>query len=702
MISDDAFQISNYIEGLTEEYKMNSQEEIVKDDLEILFDEEEMKDKIIANTKIKDEYIIMTSVKIKNIIDYENQNVKDISLTGFVITIVKYDLKKDISKNQKIDINLQIKGEKIISKKNFFNQSFYYLDFISDIDTKKYLILYIFDQLHIFKIYIKDDKLKYNKIKMKNFSNAKIIYLGSYVRKQENILEICLLLKPSNIFNFIPIDISEKNSKLNEKNYTIRKENENILVKFVIRRTCFDKFILIDKKENQNYIICRDDNKKEIVPKRILLDKILGHEIIGKEILYLFNIEGKMFLIVEMPNNKDESGNLNYISFGICQVISDKDKYNLELIQQIKIKNEGQNNYNINAHFPNMISISFNKTIIFINIDKKGSVDNINRLQLSLGDVNISRYYYEKSNEINIFLFFVDENKIFLSKITDVFEKLGKCKKEYLKDDEDKDANKKENIIIEVTDNTGIENSENIKEQKKDKKDKKEKKEKKEKKKKTKIDDDNLAENVVEEESENNVKDYLNRIIKETIEGRMEYNMRKIEEMKNENDRKLKLIKDDIDSQNKDIEILEQNINQILLRIKKINEMKNNNNDDEEEEEEEKEFNNSKKKYEKNSHHIHNRNYINKQNYQNNQNNNIMKSNQMNQINQMNNFRQLSPLQQQQLINQFNIPNQNVLLLNNNALSQQRILQLFQQQQQQRNIINQGNYYFPNNNNNYK
>ena len=701
MISNDAFQISNYIVGLSEEYKINS-EEIVNDNLEILFDEEEMKDKIITNSKIKDDCIIMTSVKIKNIIDYENQNVKDISLTGFVITVVKFDLKKGISKNQKIDINIQIKGEKTISKKNFFSQNYYFLDFISDNDAKKFLILYIFDQLHVFKLYTKDDKLKYNKIKMKNFSNAKIIYLGAYIRKQENILEIGLLLKPSNIFNYIPIDISEKNTKLNENNYTISKENENILVKFVIRLTCFDKFILTDKKENQSYIICRDDNKKEIVPKRILLNKILGNEINGK-FLYLFNIEGKMFLIFEMPNNKDESSNLNYIYFGICQVISDKDKYNLELIQQIKIKSEGEKN--INIHFPNMISISFKNSITFINIDKNGSVDNIGRLQFSLGDVNISRYFYDKSNEINIFLFIVDDNKIFLSKITDVFEKLGKCKKEYLKNDEDKDENKKENIIIEVNNNTGIAH---IKEQRKDKKDKKDKKEKKEKKKKTKIDDDNLAENMVEEdESENNVKDYINRIIKETIEGRMEYNMRKIEEMKNENDRKLKLIKDDIDSQNKDIEILEQNINQILLRIKKINEMKNNYNDDEEEEEEEKEVNNSKKKYEKNSHHhSHNRNFINKQNYQNiqnNQKNNIMKINQMNQINQMNNIRQITQAQPQQLINQLNIPNQNVLLINNNSLNEQKFLQFIQQQQQQRNIINQGNYYFPNNyNNNYK
>ena len=38
---------------------------------------------MITNSIIKDDHIIMTSVKTKDPIDYENKNIKEISLTNF-------------------------------------------------------------------------------------------------------------------------------------------------------------------------------------------------------------------------------------------------------------------------------------------------------------------------------------------------------------------------------------------------------------------------------------------------------------------------------------------------------------------------------------------------------------------------------------------------------------------------------------------
>ena len=51
------------------------------------------------------------------------------------------------------NINIPLKGEKIISTKNFYNLSFYFYDYITVDKTKNYLIVYIFDQLHVYKIY---------------------------------------------------------------------------------------------------------------------------------------------------------------------------------------------------------------------------------------------------------------------------------------------------------------------------------------------------------------------------------------------------------------------------------------------------------------------------------------------------------------------------------------------------------------------
>ena len=192
----EEIKVLNYIEGLSEEYIINSQQEITKDELQTLLDNKN--DRIITNIIIKDDFIISVNVKIKNQLDYENTNIKEIALNAFGLSIIKPNLKNDSNKNQEININIPIKGEKNISKKNFFAQNYYFYDFITMDDTKNYLIVYLFSQLHIFKIYQKNETLKYNKITQKNFENKnnkfKAMYLGTYLNKNKNILEIGLII----------------------------------------------------------------------------------------------------------------------------------------------------------------------------------------------------------------------------------------------------------------------------------------------------------------------------------------------------------------------------------------------------------------------------------------------------------------------------------------------------------------------------
>jgi len=678
MISDEDLQISNYIEGLSEEYRINFHEEISKDDFQILLDKEEIKDKIITNAKIKDDYIIINSVKLKNELNCDNF----VTLNSFELTIIKTDLKKDKSKNQKININ--IKGEKTISKNNFYSQNYYFFDFISFDKVKNYLLIYIFDQLHVYKIYIKDDMLKYNKIKMKKFDNMKVIYLGTYIKKNKNILEIGLLLKPKNIFNFIPIDTNDKNQKLDDKNYSINKGCEHIFSKFKIKKSYFDKYILTDKKDKKKekyYIIYKDDNNNEILGKEIITNSIWGNDSSGKEFFfYLYsNIEDKMYFIAELPQRKDEENYYQYLYLGIYSVVDDNDKFNVNLIQQIKIKNKGGKDKFININLPNIISIVFDETLLYlIHLDQKGSVDNINEFQLNKKKLNITRYIFEKSKDMNLFLFFIEEKieKIYFSKIQDIFEKLGKCSIEYKKKVEEA----KENAFIETKEVNEIKNVH--------------KKEKKNKKKVEKIKHKNSDEN---EEEEDDEQKYINNIMKdvieETIKNRMEYNLNKLEKLKKEKENKFEIIKDYLNKQNIDNEKLEAKINKIYKAIQKLNEMKNNSSDTEEEEEEIEMNRNYNKKY---------RNFNKNKNQKNNNinNNNINNNNQI-QFNQMNNYRQMNT---QHVLNQYNMPNQSILFMNNNKIpiNDPRIIQIYQQQQQ-RNLINQGNFLFQNlGNNNYQ
>ena len=124
--------------------------------------------------------------------------------------------------------------------------------------------------MHIFKIYQKNEALKYNKIKQKNFENKsskfKAMYLGTNLNKNKNILEIGLILKPENKFLFVNIDISDKNMKLKENEYIIDKDKyKNILSKF--KRSFCGKFIFTNKEANQKYLIYKNDNKNEMIVK---------------------------------------------------------------------------------------------------------------------------------------------------------------------------------------------------------------------------------------------------------------------------------------------------------------------------------------------------------------------------------------------------------------------------------------------------
>ena len=663
MNSEEEIQILNYDDNLTKEYKINSEIGITNDNMEI-FLEKPNNGKNIVNVKLREDYIIIASVKIKNELELESSNAKDIIINSFSITIIKSNLFKNKTEREKINIIIPMKGEKNISKNNFFNQKYYFYDFITIDDNRNYLIIYIFDQLHIFKIYQKDDLLKYTKIRKKDLVNkAKVLYLGTKIKLNENIIEIALLLKPMTNFTFIPIDISEKNIKLDEKEYQIDKEKyKNILNKF--RRSNCGKFIFIDKENNQKYILYKEENKNEIIVKELQLNKI-WEKSNGNEYFHLFNIEDKIYIIAEIPQENEK----NYIFLGIYYIFLNKenDKFDVKLIQQIKIKNESgiKENINYNMNLSNYFSINLDETLFILHLDQKGSVDMINKFKLNLKSLDIERNYSEKSNEWSLLLYFI-KNNIYISKFSDKFEKLGKCK--YIINNE---------IINEKGEKNKI-NEEFIEKDDEQKKSKK-KYNKKYKEKKGKIKDFDIDENQINYKEEDNFETIIKEKIEKIINDRIEFNKKKLEKLKIENGRKYELINEEIIKQKQENEMLEKKFIGIVKKIKKLNEIKNNNNDNEEE-------------INKNINHNKNNNNNNNINYYNNM-KNINKTNLMNNP-QINNYRNLA---QQQAMNQYNLPNPN---LYNNIQNNPGIIQFLLQQQQQRNFIKQGKYYLPNNINN--
>ena len=578
-MEEKEIQIINFNNKLREEYKINKKREIKEENLE-KFLENQNTDKIITKAKIIDKFIIIISVKVKNQLELKNKNMKEIQLNSFNINIIKYDSKKN--QNQQININIPIKGEVNISSKDFFSQKFYFFDLTPIDDIKSFFFLYIFNQIHFFKLYQKDDQLKYNKIKIKNFNNeTDVLYLGKNLIKDKNILEIELLLKPNNCFYYIPIDITNENKKFEEKEFLLeKKENKNILNKF-IRSNC-EFFIFLEKKENKKYIVSTEEKNKEITIMELNINNSEQNLNNDSKILYLLKILDKIYIIADITKKEDE---LTYFTFGIYNVLyNEKDNnYDVELLQQIKImNNDGIKEYGFNINNNNYLSINLGKNLFFIHLDKNGIIDMINLIQIDSKKLNIKKYYYDKSQDLSLLLHFINE-EIYISKFIDEFFKEEK----FLSNE-----NNNEKIEENKNPNNEIENESTI--------------EKESINQKSLVKNEEfhnvMTENIFQE-TESNIlpNDIIKAKIEKIIIERIEKHKYKINKLIEEKKRKLKTINSENKNFKEENKFLKDQYNNISKIIRNLQKMKTENNNYYEEEEEQEDEKNNKINYNQNN-----------------------------------------------------------------------------------------------------
>ena len=547
-MNEQEIQIINY-NKLGGGYKINKKKIIQEENLEKILDNHNS-DKITITAQVIEKYIILISAKVKNMLELNNKKEKDIQLDSFNITIIEYD--SNNNKFQQIMINIPIKGNIKISKKIFFNQKFYFFDLIPIDNNKSYFILYLFEQLHFFKLYKKEDLLKYNKIKVKNFNKeTNVIYLGKNLIKNRNILEIELLLKPKNSFYFIPIDISDANKKLEEKEYNLKEvENKNIFHK-IIKSNC-GMFIFTDKNSNQNYIVTKDDNSNDINMKELVINNLGDNQSQELTILFLFKIIDKIYIITHLVNNKEEDEQNNYLVFGIYNVIYvEKDNnYSMELFQEIKIVNdEGIKEYRFNMNNLNNIFINLGKKFYIFHLENNGEINMINIFQLD-SKLNFDKIICDKYQEMTLLITILN-NDIFCSKNIDEFlqEKKYIMNENKNNNEEDESNNEEQNESIDKKDLI------NDKLNEKDDEDKQ-------------ISEIKLQKLI----NENNYKG-INNEIKKIISQRIEFNVKKLNKMVKDNKNKFKQIKQDIKLQKEQHHKFKEkhdNILKVINAIKKI------------------------------------------------------------------------------------------------------------------------------------
>ena len=549
MLQESEIKVINNSSNLLQTYKTNIIPELRKDKLEQIIQKENnhgKSDRFISNIKLIENFIIIITTKTsKNL-----SELNSIKILGFEISIIKLNLNSGEEK-QEINITIPLKEPKVITNKNLSVQKYFFSDFIKVSENKSYFHICVFDQLHIYKIYIKDDQLKYNKIELKKFNEkTKILYLGECFNKDENMVEIDLLLKPLNNLMVLEINADDnKMQKIEEKIYEFKNiqnneyNNKNIFHKYL--RSFCGKFLFTEKETDKKYLIYRDNN--DMVIKHVNLD-ILEKNNSGNNnyINFLYTFEKELYLLAELPKeNEDED---RYIILGIFNLIynEEKDIYESILTQKILINNEGRNNsYFININMDNDISIQTSESLTYIQLGKNSSVEKIYKLNTNAKQLQISKINCVKFDQWLILLSFIKED-IYVSKLKkddlNYVEKnliLNYEGKQNMKDNEKID---KENEIKEqdVDNNNKINNEQDIINSK----------------------DEKYSNEIL-----GTITIKLNNYIDKIINDRIEQNYVKIESIKQEYENKLELIEQDILAQKKENEKLEKSLDEILNKI---------------------------------------------------------------------------------------------------------------------------------------
>ena len=546
-MQDMEIKVINNFENLLSTYKRNKLQELLKEKLEQIIPKENNQEKnscFKPNIKLVENYIII--IYTRTAINLSELN--SIKILGYEISIIKLDLNQGEEKSE-INISIPLKEPKIITNKNFSVQKYFFYDFIKVSENKNYFHINVFDQLHIYKIYIKDNQLKYNKIELKKFNEkTKLLYLGECLHKDENILEVDLLLKPMNNLMILEISTDDKVQKIEEKIYELKNlqnvndNNKNLFHKYF--RSYCGKFLFTEKETDKNFLIFRDNDG--MVMKRVELnisENDNGNN--SKYINYFYSLENELYLLVVLPKENEEEE--EYIILGIFNLVynNEKDIYESKLIHKILIKNEGRNkDYFINTNMDRDITIERGETLIYIQLGKNSSVEKVYQINTNSKDLQISKIICAKFQQWFILLSFIKDDIYLVKLLKDDNNYMeNHCILNYIK----KEEKEKNNLIgnennDKIIQSCDINNNENSL---------------------------LLNENYSSEQLEG-ILSQINEHIDKIVNDRIEQNKEKFELIKLEYDNKFEMIKQDILAQKKENDILEKRLEEILNRISEL------------------------------------------------------------------------------------------------------------------------------------
>ena len=540
MFQDDDIKVINSINTISSlSYKTNTLPELLKEKLEQIMPNENNYDRCISQIKLIENFIIIITSKISKNIPEPNS----IKVLGYEISIIKIALNPGEEKTQ-INISLPLKEPKIIASKHFIVNKYLFCDFLKISEDKNYFLIHIFEQLHIYKIYVKENQLKYNKVELKKFNEkTKALYLGEYFDKNKNVVEFEFILKPMNNLLILEINLDDKSQKIEEKIYEFENIYKNIFYKFY--KSYCGKFLFTGKEKDKNYLIYR--NNGDIVIKNVDLNILNKNDDWNSNFSnYLFTCENDLYLLLELPKeNENEDG---FIILGIFNLYynKDKDMYEAKLIQKILVRNkEGNKDYSIKIIMDKNILIQTGENLLYIQLDENSSVEKIYLLNTNEKEFGISKIFCSKYNQYFILLSTLEKG-IFVSKIA--IDNCNDIENNFLINNEEKDS-----LIIKENINEIIKINNNEQEVEKPK---------------NENEKDNIYTSDVLKGIISNLDGYIDKIINE----RFQINNEKLVSLKELYEKKFEMIEEDILAQKKENDKLEKSLDELLNKISELKE----------------------------------------------------------------------------------------------------------------------------------
>ena len=478
---------------------------------EITLTDQQQDGTLTTSVKIYSNFILFIQIKLEEKIKSNNPKDK-IIIEEFNIKIMKQTIlqQNDIQYKNTI-IKFKIPSEKkCISLKQFLSQKYYFYGFKKINPNSSYLFLMLFNQFQIINIYAnKDEQLKYKVVYQKKFEKEQSIYLlGEFYDTNSNNYEIFLMVKTKKKQETELIKLTIENEKnIKSENLALDKKNINL---FRLNK-------IIRNFNCKNNFLFIDKTEKFVMLSNIISQEFQLYEVIfdDKNKQKIFSDKINLLALININNNFYLICQLLESYFGIFKIIFDTERKIFKAILNLTFNLGIKSELAVNPITGNKIIFTNKENLIFTKFDENNfKINEIYKIEIDENIKEKNKYISITEDDQSIYYIFKNADNFYMHKFN-IYEKNNYKVIEYENENVQSKENQKEKIIL-------------------------------------------------------NKKDKYENLISQIIDNRIRLHNIKFKKLQNENEKKVELIKKDIQKQNEINKENEEKIELLSIILKKI------------------------------------------------------------------------------------------------------------------------------------